>query len=45
VVAGGPLLALRGVTCGYGGGDVLRQLDLEPSATSRSSARSTSPPP
>jgi ABC-type branched-subunit amino acid transport system ATPase component len=25
----GPLLALRGVTCGYGGGDVLRALDLE----------------
>jgi branched-chain amino acid transport system ATP-binding protein len=24
-----PLLALRGVTCGYGGGDVLRTLDLE----------------
>jgi branched-chain amino acid transport system ATP-binding protein len=24
-----PLLALRGVTCGYGGGDVLRELDLE----------------
>jgi branched-chain amino acid transport system ATP-binding protein len=28
-VAGAPLLALRGVTCGYGGGDVLRALDLE----------------
>jgi ABC-type branched-subunit amino acid transport system ATPase component len=28
-VAGAPLLALRGVTCGYGGGDVLRQVDLE----------------
>jgi ABC-type branched-subunit amino acid transport system ATPase component len=28
-VGGGPLLALRGVTCGYGGGDVLRALDLE----------------
>ena len=26
---GAPLLALRGVTCGYGGGDVLRRLDLE----------------
>jgi branched-chain amino acid transport system ATP-binding protein len=25
----GPLLALRGVTCGYGGGDVLRDLDLD----------------
>jgi branched-chain amino acid transport system ATP-binding protein len=24
-----PLLVLRGVTCGYGGGDVLRALDLE----------------
>jgi ABC-type branched-subunit amino acid transport system ATPase component len=24
-----PLLALRGITCGYGGGDVLRALDLE----------------
>jgi branched-chain amino acid transport system ATP-binding protein len=24
-----PLLSLRDVTCGYGGGDVLRQLDLE----------------
>jgi ABC-type branched-subunit amino acid transport system ATPase component len=28
-VAGAPLLALRAVTCGYGGGDVLRELDLE----------------
>jgi branched-chain amino acid transport system ATP-binding protein len=28
-VAGGTLLALRGITCGYGGGDVLRALDLE----------------
>ena len=27
--AGGPLLVLRGITCGYGGGDVLRALDLE----------------
>ena len=26
---GEPLLALRGVTCGYGGGDVLRALDLD----------------
>ena len=25
----GTMLALRGVTCGYGGGDVLRALDLE----------------
>ena len=24
-----PLLALRGITCGYGGGDVLRGLDVE----------------
>ena len=24
-----PLLALRGITCGYGGGDVLRALDIE----------------
>ena len=28
-MAGGTLLALRGITCGYGGGDVLRALDLE----------------
>jgi branched-chain amino acid transport system ATP-binding protein len=28
-VTGAPLLRLRGVTCGYGGGDVLRQVDLE----------------
>ncbi len=27
-MAGAPLLELRGVTCGYGGGDVLRGLDL-----------------
>ena len=27
--AGGPLLVLRGITCGYGGGDVLRALDIE----------------
>jgi ABC-type branched-subunit amino acid transport system ATPase component len=29
MAAGAALLALRGVTCGYGGGDVLRALDLE----------------
>jgi ABC-type branched-subunit amino acid transport system ATPase component len=28
-MAAAPLLALRGITCGYGGGDVLRALDLE----------------
>jgi ABC-type branched-subunit amino acid transport system ATPase component len=28
-VAGRTLLALEGITCGYGGGDVLRELDLE----------------
>jgi ABC-type branched-subunit amino acid transport system ATPase component len=28
-VAGATLLALRAITCGYGGGDVLRALDLE----------------
>jgi branched-chain amino acid transport system ATP-binding protein len=29
VTAGSTLLALRGVTCGYGGGDVLRAVDLD----------------
>ena len=28
-MATAPLLALRGITCGYGGGDVLRGLDVE----------------
>jgi branched-chain amino acid transport system ATP-binding protein len=28
-VAGRTLLALQGITCGYGGGDVLREVDLE----------------
>ena len=28
-MAGGTLLTLRGVTCGYGGGDVLRALDID----------------
>jgi len=29
VAGGAPLLRISGVTCGYGGGDVLRDLDLE----------------
>jgi ABC-type branched-subunit amino acid transport system ATPase component len=29
MAGGGTLLALRGITCGYGGGDVLRALDLD----------------